>query len=228
MKEFIISFFDFFLPRFCPACQRRLNIGEKYVCPVCLSKIKPADEERITAEFKKKFEQDKIISGFFSIYVFEKDKELQSIIHALKYNQRFLTGKFLGMQTGRCLDSVFKQWGINLIIPVPLHSLKKAERGYNQSLYLTKGISKELKIPFNPGILKRIRFTNTQTTLTLKERKENVGGAFKVLHREKIKGRNILLVDDVITTGATISECGKVLLNTGANKVYAASAAIAD
>jgi ComF family protein len=228
LKEFTISFFDFFLPRFCPACQRRLNTGEKYVCSECLSKIKPADEERITAEFKRKFEQDKIISGFSSIYVFEKDKELQSIIHALKYNQRFLTGKFFGMQIGRYLNSFFKQWEINLIIPVPLHSLKKAERGYNQSLYITKGISKELKIPFNSGILKRIRFTNTQTALTLKERKENVGGAFKVLDREKIKYRNILLIDDIITTGATITECGKVLLNAGASKVYAVSVAIAD
>jgi predicted amidophosphoribosyltransferase len=104
LNEFIIGFFDFFLPRFCPACQRRLNSGEKYVCPECLSKIKPADDERITADFKRKFEQDKIISGFYCIYVFEKDKELQSIIHALKYNQRFLTGKFLGMQIGKHLN----------------------------------------------------------------------------------------------------------------------------
>jgi predicted amidophosphoribosyltransferase len=64
--------------------------------------------------------------------------------------------------------------------------------------------------------------------MTLKERRENVLGAFKVTNMEKIKGRNILLIDDVITTGATISECGKVLLNSGANKVYAASVAIAD
>jgi len=228
LKEFIISFFDFFLPRFCPACQGKLNPEEKYICPDCLSKIKLADEERLSAEFKRKFEQDKIISGFSSLYVFEKDKELQGIIHTLKYNQRFLTGKFLGKQTGIYLNSVFKQWRINLILPVPLHSLKKAERGYNQSLYITKGLSKELNIPFNPGILKRVRFTNSQTTMTLKERQLNVQGAFKVVHKEKIKRKNILLIDDVITTGATISECGKVLLNAGANKVYAASAAIAD
>jgi ComF family protein len=228
LKEFIIGFFDFFLPRFCPACQSRLNPGEKYICQVCMNKIRLADEERIAAEFKRKFEQDKIITRFSSLYVFEKDKELQSIIHVLKYNQRFRAGKFLGMQTGRYLNSLFKQWKINLIIPIPLHSLKKAERGYNQSLYITKGISSELNIPFNPGILKRVRFTNSQTTLTLKERQENVEGAFKVLHREKIKDRNILLIDDVITTGATITECGKVLLNAGASRVYAASVAIAD
>jgi len=113
-------------------------------------------------------------------------------------------------------------------MPVPLHSLKKAERGYNQSLYITKGLSIESRIPFSNRTLKRIRFTFSQTTMTLKERQENVREAFKIAHSGKIKGKNILLIDDVITTGATVSECGKALLNAGAGKVYAASAAIAD
>ncbi len=225
---FLISLADFFLPRFCPSCKEKLKPDEKYVCPGCLSKIKLADEERLLSEYKRKFEQDKIISGFSSHFVFEKDKELQNIVHALKYNQRFLTGNFLGMHVGRSLNSVFKKWRINLILPVPLHPLKKAERGYNQSLYITKSLSREVKIPFSTRILKRVRFTQSQTTMTLKERQKNVQGAFKVLHVERIKGKNILLIDDVITTGATISECGKVLLNAGASKVYAASAAIAD
>jgi ComF family protein len=228
MNEFIISVADFFLPRFCPACNKKLKPEEKYVCPECLSKIKTADEERLSFEYKKKFEKDKIISGFSSLFIFEKEKELQSIIHALKYNRRFLAGSFLGMLAARSLSLTFEKWNINLILPIPLHPLKKAERGYNQSFYITKALSTEIKVPFNSRILKRIRFTSSQTIMTLKERRENVLGAFKVTNMEKIKGRNILLIDDVITTGATISECGKVLLNSGANKVYAASVAIAD
>ena len=226
--NFLISLADFFLPRFCTACKEKLKPDEKYVCPDCLKKIKFADKERIASEFKRKFEEKKIISGFSSLFVFEKDKELQNVIHDLKYNQRFLIGKYLGKKMGESLYSIFKEWGINLIMPVPLHSLKKAERGYNQSLYITKGLSIESRIPFSNRTLKRIRFTFSQTTMTLKERQENVREAFKIAHSGKIKGKNILLIDDVITTGATVSECGKALLNAGAGKVYAASAAIAD
>jgi competence protein ComFC len=82
--------------------------------------------------------------------------------------------------------------------------------------------------PEKPNVIKRVKYTQSQTTMTLKEREKNVGGAFKVKNKKIIKGKNILLVDDVITTGATISECGSALLNAGANKVYACSTAIAN
>lgn len=226
--NFIISLADFFLPRFCPACKNKLEPDEKFVCPECLKKIKTADEGRILNEFSRKFEREKIISGFTSVFVFEKDKELQQIIHSLKYNQKFLIGSFLGIRIGKSLNHVFKKWNINMILPVPLHPLKKAERGYNQAHYIAKSLANELKIPFNSKLLKRVKFTDSQTTMSLKERQVNVYGAFKISHSIEIKDRNILLIDDVITTGATISECGKVLLQSGAARIFAASAAVAD
>ena len=115
-----------------------------------------------------------------------------------------------------------------MLLPVPLHQLKKAERGYNQSLYIAKGLSKLLKIPLGVRIFQRKRYTQSQTSMNFIERQENIKEAFNIKSDKKIKGKNILLVDDVITTGATISECGKVLLNGGANRIYAASIAIAD
>jgi ComF family protein len=226
--NFFISLADFFLPRFCPSCKEKLKPGEKFVCPECLQKIKTADEERISNEFKRKFEQQKIISGFSSAFVFEKDKELQQIIHSLKYNHQFLIGSFLGIRIAKTLHHVFEKWNINLIVPVPLHPLKKAERGYNQSHYIAKSIAGELKIRYDSRLLMRVRFTDTQTTMSLIERQVNIQGAFRASHSEKIKGRNILLIDDVITTGATLSECGKVLLKSGAARIFAASAAVAD
>ena len=99
----LTSLFDFFLPRFCPSCDKKLLPNESIVCPDCISKIKLAEDERIHSEFVRKFSSSGIISDFISLYVFEKDKELQHIIHSLKYNKRFLTGKFLGSILGKNL-----------------------------------------------------------------------------------------------------------------------------
>jgi ComF family protein len=220
--------FDFFLPRLCPVCSKKLELNEDTVCKDCLSKIKFVEDERLEYEFKKKFKDKKIISGFKAACIFEKDRELQNIIHVMKYQNRFKTGTFLGKLIGKRLIKYIINWNIDLISPVPLHSLKKAERGYNQSLYISKGLSKELSIPFSNKTIKRKKFTKSQTRLNILEREKNVKGAFSTGNSKRIREKNILLIDDVITTGATINECGSVLLKNGAKTVYAASVAIAD
>lgn len=227
-KNYLTELLDFILPRFCPGCKNKLTSSERVVCTNCLSKLKLVEPDLIRSEFQRKFESKKIISGFVSQYIFEKDKELQHIIHALKYDKKFHFGIFLGESLGKHFKPQFQSWNISLIVPIPLHHLKKAERGFNQSYYIAKGISKVTNIPVKVRIIKRGRFTQSQTTKTLKEREENVEGAFKVRKTENVKGKNILLVDDVMTTGATINECGKVLLETGANCIYAATVALAD
>jgi competence protein ComFC len=226
--EFITEILDFFLPRFCPSCKIKLLSGEKFICLSCLNKLKIIDKSRLEFEFDKKFLNQKIISGFTSLYIFEKDKELQHLIHSLKYNGKFLIGSFLGELLGNKIKDELTAWNINLILPIPLHQLKKAERGYNQSFYISKGLSKEIDIPVGSGIIKRRKYTQSQTTMNFLERQKNIDEAFKIKSKKKIIGKNILLIDDVITTGATISECGKVLLKAEANQVYAASVAIAD
>ena len=107
----------------------------------------------------------------------------------------------------------------SLIIPVPLHIKKLRERGFNQSLILADAIGKKWQIPVNFSLLKRHKFTLTQTGLNKKEREQNIKGAFEVSDKEKIAGRNIILIDDVYTTGATINECAKILIKAGAQKV---------
>ena len=219
---------DFFLPRICPSCDSKLIPEETYICNKCLSSIKIADAQRISNEFSRKFEGKNIISDFTALYVFEKDKALQEIIHSFKYNKKFLVGKFLGREVARNLNDKINEWNIDLIVPIPLHQLKKADRGYNQSFYIAKGMGKELKIKVSESVIKRVKYTKSQTSMTLIERQENMGQAFKVKNKNKISGKNILLVDDVITTGATTAECAKVFLDMGANKVYAAAIAITD
>jgi len=228
MLNLFAEIFDFFLPRICPACNTKLSVDEKVVCYSCLSKIKIATEETLKFEYDRKFKGQNIISGFTSLYIFEKDKELQQIIHSLKYNQKFLAGKFLGEKLGETNSYKISSWDIDCIVPIPLHHLKKTERGYNQSFYIAKGLSKSLNIQISKYFLKRKKFTQSQTTMDLIEREENMKEAFVAKKTSKLKGLNILLVDDVITTGSTIKECGKTLLNANADKVYAASIAITD
>lgn len=226
--NFLTPLIDFFLPRFCTACKNKLPAEEFIVCSSCLSKIKKPNVNRIAHEFERKFSSDKIISGFTSLFLFEKDKELQHIIHALKYDGKFQVGIFLGKLIALELKDRFDEWKIDFIVPVPLHHLKQAERGYNQSGFIAKGIRSVLRIPVKNKVIKRTRFTETQTNMNLLERRENTKDAFTTKRKNYLKGKTILLLDDVITTGATISECGRVLLEKGAAKIYAASVAIAD
>src|ERR1035438_10587669 len=115
--HFLSEFFDFFLPRICPSCKNKLKLSEKCVCSACLSKILPADSTRISFEFQKKFLSKGIISGFTSLYVFEKDKELQRIIHAMKYDNNFRIGETLGKLLGDKLLNEISVKNFDLIIP---------------------------------------------------------------------------------------------------------------
>jgi ComF family protein len=226
MNKGLVQLFDFFLPRFCPGCNKKLSPEEKPICMDCLSSILIADAVRLQYEYDRKFNSEKIIKDFYARYVFETNKTLQSVIHELKYQKKFKLGVFLGEILSEGIKEL--NWQIDLIVPVPIHHLKKAERGYNQSDYIAKGLSKGLNISYYTKLLKRTKYTESQTTLHINERAENVANAFKVRNSKKIKNKNILLVDDVITTGATTQECGRALVKSGAKKVYACSIGIAE
>lgn len=224
----LTSYIDFFIPRFCPACKNKLSESERCICEKCFITIKRANDDRLNSEFERKFTSTKIISGFTSLFVFEKDKALQSLIHSIKYNKRFLNAKFLGILISSELGEKIIEWNIDIILPIPLHHLKKAERGYNQSEFIVKGMSSKLKIPYTTRVLTRVRYTESQTAFNLMDREKNISNAFKVRNKNKIISKNVLIVDDIITTGSTIRECGKALLESGGKSVYACSVAIAN
>lgn len=224
----INAFFDFILPRICPCCQRKLSAHEEVICKICLDSIEEVSEEKLCEEYNERFHRDGIISGIVSSFIYEKESAIQDLIHSAKYHKRFQNAFFLGKLLGRKAQSKLTQWQVDLIIPVPLHSAKKAERGYNQSYYISKGISRVTGISVCEKAVKRVRNTQSQTHLNLIERKMNVKGAFKIKSADKIKNKNILIVDDVITSGSTISECAAALKNSGADNIYVASAAIVE
>lgn len=227
-SEYLIKIFDFFLPRVCPSCNNKLNSSEEIVCDYCFNRLKLTPESLIKTEYENKFASKNIIKDFHPVFVFESGNEIQHIIHSLKYKKQFRIGIYFGKIIANQLNQKLIDWKIELVIPVPLHKLKKAERGYNQSEFIAKGISERTKIPYSRKVIHRKKFTETQTHLSALERQQNVKDAFKVVNKKLIEGKNILLVDDVITTGSTISECAKVLLREGAKNIYAASVAIAE
>jgi ComF family protein len=228
LNALLNSFLDFFLPRICYNCGNKLAPEDILFCNICRPEITRVSPERLNREFNRKFAAGKIISGFQSLFVFETEGAVQKVIHEMKYGNSFVIGKTLGQLAANELYPDVKNWNADFIIPVPIHRLRRADRGYNQSLYIAKGISSMLKIPFKPRIIKRARYTSTQTALNLAERKMNVKNAFLLQHPKTIKGKRIILIDDVITTGATITECGKVLLDNDAENVFAMSIALAD
>ncbi|QQS37061.1 MAG: ComF family protein [Ignavibacteriales bacterium] len=228
IRKNLNRFLDFVLPRFCVHCSKKLLTEEYFICTGCHEELKIPDDEFIKSEFNRKFADKNIVSGFSSAFVFEKDGVLQSMIHSLKYNQNFKIGVYLGKLTALELQSKLDLWKPDMLVPVPLHTLKKTERGYNQSFYIANGISSVTGIPVSKSVIKRIRFTQSQTTMNLEERQENISGAFKCVDSKKVSGKKIILVDDVITTGATTNEAAASLLASGAEKIYAVSSAIAE
>lgn len=143
--------------------------------------------------------------------------KLQSAIHALKYENNPEIGKTLGKRLATALQE--KKWTIDMIIPVPLHTNKLKQRGYNQSQILSEVIGDILSIPCEPHAITRCRETQSQVGLSQQERLENMIDAFQA-NTDLVAGKTILIVDDVFTTGATLGACAQSALKAGTNNIY--------
>jgi competence protein ComFC len=215
---------SFVLPEVCICCEKLLSDRERFVCFDCSSKLERLENN---APVRQKLSPGGNIDYAHSLYRFKEDTEIQTIIHAFKYGQLKSIGVIYGRQLGEIVMKF--EFPFDLIIPVPLHKAKKRERTYNQSEYICHGINEVTGIKVMQDCLKRIRYTESQTKLKLPERKKNVNGAFRLneKHAGEVSGKNIILVDDLITTGSTISECARVLKSVGCGKILACSIAVA-
>jgi ComF family protein len=117
-------------------------------------------------------------------------------------------------------EEFLRQCHVDLIVPVPLHPKRLRWRGFNQSLLLARQVSRLYEVPTDPFVLNRARETAPQTELAEDERRRNVRGAFAICAEKSLKGKNVLLVDDVYTSGATVNECSRVLIRGGVREVY--------
>jgi ComF family protein len=146
-----------------------------------------------------------------SFAYFIKDGLLQNLLHEFKYKNHTASGVFLAKRFAQSLLKTEWISQIDLIVPVPLHPKKLANRGFNQSEILARVLSTELGIPINNQVLLRVVNTESQTKKHRAQRVQNMEGAFKVIDELPLKGKHILLLDDVLTTGATIESCVEAL-----------------
>ncbi len=231
IRTLIQPLYEFLYPPACLACDAFLDETTSKICPSCFGSIRPiAMDDELYCEMRMRLTSGGHVSGLASAFHFEKQGTLQTLIHELKYMEMTVNGVELGKFTGEAVLKKLAGIELDAAIPVPLHPAKRRERGYNQSEYIAKGISRVTGLRLLPDAIQRVRNTRSQTSLTLEERKENVDGAFSISQKQigSIRGKNLLLVDDVITTGATIIEAARVLKSHGAGDVYAASIALAD
>lgn len=144
---------------------------------------------------------------------------LEEAIHRWKYQEKTYLSSLFGRWMADIFPNYWESKMIDLLIPVPLHKGRLRKRGFNQSLLLVKELSYRLGIPYQERILRKIRPTTPQVNLSGRERERAVKGVFKIFKGKELKGKAILLVDDVYTTGTTVNECSKVLMSEGAKRV---------
>ena len=213
--EFAEALLELFFPKLCLACFNKNPLRKDLFCLRCKLELPYTDqidiednelEYRIYGRFK--FERAA------ALFRFRKESKVQKLMHQLKYKNRPHIGVELGKEFGkRILAS--KEFPIpDLIIPIPLHRKKQKKRGYNQSYQFGKGIAEELNIPIYGSVLSKISDNKSQTKMNRLERLENVLNSYKITDDSKIKGKHVLLVDDIITTGATIEAAAQKLLKS--------------
>lgn len=229
-RSILVPLRDFIYPPVCFVCDNLLPAGEDRVCMGCWNSFAQVDSCHPTwAEIREKFDAQGTIDDLLSCFLFEKEGALQDILHMLKYRGMKSFGIRLGREIGYRMIEHPEYARAEALLPVPLHRRKERERGYNQAEVICRGIQEVTGIPIDTSLLVRNKYTLSQTKLTLEERRQNVGDAFGVArdHRSIISGKCYILVDDVITTGSTINACAEALRANGAEKIFAASAALA-
>lgn len=222
------DFLSLLFPRLCYGCGNHLMRNENLICTECYVVIPRTDYHNIPDNPVARLLWGRCTvekAAAFSFY--NKGSRIRRLIHNLKYKGIREVGMELGIIYGNSLMSSGFTDGIDLIIPVPLHPSKMRKRGFNQSEIIAEGISASTGIPVDKTSLIRTSKSDTQTKRSRYERWINVEGIFSLADNEALKGKSVLLVDDVITTGSTIESCANELLKTEGIKVSVAALAYA-
>jgi ComF family protein len=206
---------NFIFPPVCAFCEDKLDDTATPLCTPCWNAL-----ERDDSTTDAPPDPEDAFSRIRGIYKF--NDRFKQLIHFLKYDHKRSIGTRLGGLMWDCAPKDFFQ-DLAMIVAVPIHHTRRRERGYNQAEIIAEALSRASGIPAEFGILKRVRHTGTQTALTRGERSRNIGRAFRV--KGTVTGKRVLLVDDVFTTGATVNECAKALMEARAAEVRVLAAA---
>lgn len=213
---------DFALPQRCPGCEAGA-CSEQLLCDACLARIPRLSFPLCARCLTRGREPGGCLAHprhrVWAAWLYDERAALA--VHALKYGERPSLAPFLARAMAQALPPAPRP---DLILEVPLHAARLRERGYNQAARLAESLADAIGVPRIAGVLRRTRATRAQARLGPEARRRNLAGAFAVEHREWIEGREVLLVDDVITTGATLEACAEALIAAGARPTAAALA----
>jgi ComF family protein len=228
VKRLATDIIGLLFPELCNACGTHLYYGEKEICTKCLYDL-PYTDYHLYADnpVAKQLWGRLPCNAAMAMLYFRKGTKVQNLMHSLKYKGQTDVGVRLGNLLGEKLKLSTSYEDIDLIVPVPLHPKKEKLRGYNQSEFIAKGIAEVLDIPMSTTHLLRDKSTDSQTKKSRYVRYENMQSVFNVHQAKQIENLHVLLVDDVITTGATLEACGNVLLSAGIKKLSIAAIAFA-
>ena len=215
---------DIVYPNHCMICTVDLQLNERHICLNCLHDLPLIPQNEATQlKLDQLFWGRAQVNQTYSLFNYQKGNQVQDVLGLIKYQQRTRFAQYLG---GKLAEQIPKTGGFDMIVPVPLHPKKKKLRGFNQSTLIAKGIQDIIQVPVNERLMKRVAHNPSQTTVSKYERWENVRDIFKVHNPSKLEGKHVLLVDDVLTTGATIEACLKQLLSVENCKVSVAALAV--
>ena len=205
MRSLFVDLAQVFVPKLCLGCRRSLPTSLPQLCLECLEKLPETHYEQFPDNPLYRLINKRVaVAEATSLYFFEKEGLLQKLIHLLKYKGQYKIGVFFGQILGGKM-ATSKRVTYSLVVPVPLHKKRQRKRGYNQVVGFAKALAQHLNIPYSDKLLIRHKPTKTLVQMTQTERWTQVHDAFEVRNTNTLKGHHVLLVDDVVTTGATLS-----------------------
>jgi ComF family protein len=223
------SFFNLLYPALCEACGGALVAGERVVCTACRYNLPKTNQWLQQGNPVEQIFWGRVpLESACSFFYFIKGSKYQKVLHKLKYKNKPHIGVELGRYFGVELKKSPVYREVEFVIPIPLHTKRMRERGYNQSERVAVGIAESMGIQTLPAAVFRQVYTQTQTKKTREERLKNVEAIFAATPElQQVKNKHILLVDDVLTTGATIEACALTILENVECKISVATLAVA-
>ena len=227
--SFWSALLDLISPRTCVVCGQRLSVSEETICSKCNLHLPRTGFQLDSYEniMAKMFWGQIPIERATALFYYEPHAETANILYEMKYKNHPEIGEVMGRMMARELQMSNFFEGIDGIIPVPLAKKRQRQRGYNQSHELAKGISEVTGLPIYNKVVRRNAFEGSQTSLGRWERNENVEHVFELKEASTVQGKHLLIVDDVVTTGATVIACAKELCKAGGVRISVLSLGLA-